>query len=87
LNLVSGYKRRYRAKLVDENTAGTGPSNYFREFNSTSDIKVQVALPFFAGCDPITVAIDSHGVFEYNMSILNGTIPYLMKITATRSNF
>jgi hypothetical protein len=87
LNLISGYKRRYRAKLVDENTQATGSSNYFKEFTNSSDIKLQVTLPYFKGCEAINVPVDSHGVFEYNMSILNGTIPYLMKITANRTSF
>lgn len=87
MNLNSGYKRKYRGKLVEENLQATGASNYFKELNNQSDIVVKVSLPNYSGCPHITVPIDSHGVFEFNMSILNGTIPYLMKIHSTRPGF
>jgi hypothetical protein len=77
---VSGYKRKYRAKFVEENTGATGPSNYFRDLNNTSDIKVNVLVPYFKSCEPLSVSIDNHGIIEFNMTILNGTIPYLMKV-------
>ncbi len=86
LNLNSGYKRLYRAKLVDENLEATGPTNYFREFSNTSDIKVAVSMPFFSGCGVINVPVNNHGIFEFNMTVLNYTIPYLMKIKADKGN-
>lgn len=31
--------------------------------------------------------VDNHGVFEFNMTLLNGTIPYLMKIQAEKGYY
>jgi hypothetical protein len=77
LNLNSGRNRTYRAKFLDY---GASPS-YFKEFNNnTSAIKVTVTAPFFKGCQPINVPIDAKGIIEFNMSILNQSIPYLMKV-------
>ena len=62
----------------------TGPANYFKELTNTNDVKVSVSKPNFKDCTPIPVSIDSHGVFEFNITLLNMSIPYLIKVTAEK---
>jgi len=39
-----------------------------------------VTHPDFKDCPKFNVTVDNHGVFEFNMTILNQSIPYLIKI-------
>jgi hypothetical protein len=50
LNLNSGSQRTYRAKLVEENLNSNGPSNYFKELASPSDVNVSISFPFSQKC-------------------------------------
>jgi hypothetical protein len=66
----------------------TGPANFFKEVSQpASDIKVTVSYPYFKDCPAIAVPVDSHGIFEFNMTILNMSIPYLIKVKAERSSY
>jgi len=87
LNLNSGYNRTYRGKIIEENLEATGPHNYFKEPYSANEIKLQISQPHSRACPVIPVTVDSHGVFEYNMTLLNLTVPYLMKIQADKGNY
>lgn len=84
LNLNSGKNRTYRAKLIDY---GQSPS-FFKELgNVTSGINVTVTTPNFKGCKAITVPVGAKGIIEFNMSTLNQTIPYLIKVQAERATY
>ena len=50
-------------------------------------MKVQVSMPYFKGCSVQTITSDTHGIFEFNMTVLNYTIPYTMRLEATKTNF
>jgi outer membrane receptor for ferrienterochelin and colicin len=50
LNMKSGIKRQYRGKLIEENMNANGQPPYFKELSTTSDVKMQVSLPYFKGC-------------------------------------
>jgi len=87
LNLNSTYYRTYRGKLIEENLESNGPSNYFKEINNGNEVKLTVSYPDFKDCPKFNVPVDNHGVFEFNMTILNQSIPYLIKVQAERTLF
>lgn len=57
-----------------------GPANYFKEINNGTEVKLSVSLPTSKDCPVLAVPVNNHGVFEFNMTLLNSSIPYLMKI-------
>jgi hypothetical protein len=38
-------------------------------------------------CPPLIVPVDSHGIYEFNMSILNSSIPYIMHMNAYKIGY
>lgn len=49
---------------------------------------MQVHLLYFkGGCQSLTVTPDNRGIFEFNMTLLNNTIPYTMRIEANKTGF
>ena len=82
--------RTYRGKLVEENlVANNSLGNYFKELSPISipDVSVTVSLPYSPGCPVIPVAVDQSGIFAFNMTVLNGSIPYTIRVQATRKAF
>lgn len=69
--------------------SATGPASYFKEITSptNSEISLTVSYPFSKKCPPISVTVDAHGLIEYNMTLLNHSIPYTMRILASRKNY
>ena len=89
LNVNSGYNRTYRGKLVEENVNANGPATYFKEIasNINNEIKVVVTYAFSKQCAPVAVPVDAHGIFEFKMPILNQSVPYTMKVSATHKKY
>ena len=48
---------------------------------------MSVTLPFYPGCIASTVSVDSYGIFEFPMALLNYSIPYTMRINIARSGY
>lgn len=87
MNTNSGQKRKYRGKFNEENLSAGGQPPYFKDLTTNTDVKLQVSLPYFSGCQVQHVTPDKFGIFEFNMSVLNETIPYTMRLEAQKSNF
>ena len=87
MNLNSGTHRTYRGKFIEENLNSNGRPPYFKASPSYADTKLSVSLPFYKGCQTQTVTVDGHGIFEFNMTILNTSIPYTMRLDANKTGF
>jgi hypothetical protein len=48
---------------------------------------MSVSLPYFKGCQAYNVTPDSHGVFDVNLTVLNSTIPYTIRVSAQKTGF
>ena len=77
----------YRGKFIEENMYANGSTPYFKTLSSNADVTLKVYLPFFDGCPAQNVNVDSYGIFEFNMSILNASIPYTMRLEGNKPNF
>ena len=87
LNLDSGVSRLYRGKLYEEAVNRKEGQNYFKPVSSVNDVKLQFTFPYSKGCAPIAVTADANGVFETNLTLLNTSIPYTIRIQATKPSF
>lgn len=46
-----------------------------------------VSLPYYPGCKVQNVSPDKNGIFEFNMTVLNDSIPYTMRLEASKIGF
>jgi hypothetical protein len=75
--MISGVTKSFRGKVIDQNG---------REFIQADrqGIKVTAELPYFKKCGTRVASMDSNGIFQFSLPILNGTIPYIMSVNINK---
>jgi len=87
LDLNSQHIKLYRGKFVEMNSNANGQPPFFKEAVGAQDTVLKVSMPFFKGCKVLSVPVDVHGIFEFNMTLLKNSVPYLIKLDGQRAGF
>lgn len=60
---------------------------FFQNMAAAQETKGKVWLPFSPGCEAQSFAIDQNGLFQFNMPVLNNSIPYLMRMEFSKNGY
>lgn len=71
LLMESGQEKSFKGKLLNE---GGQQSSW------PSSLSVTVHLPFYRTCLPKTIHTDTNGIFAFNLSVLNNSVPYVARL-------
>lgn len=71
----SGQESTFRGKLIES----SGKEIYSAD---KQNISISVSMPFFRTCPAKSVNVDSNGIFQFKMPLLNNSVPYTMSIQA-----
>lgn len=76
--MISGVENKYRGRFFEGST-GKSIAN-----TEKAGIIVTVTTPSFKSCPKIEVKPDINGIFQFNLPVLNNSVPYAIKLTAER---